>query len=216
MHPAGRQYLRHGAYERRGSPGQAHRLRLLRRPRVALRRFARHALEHDVADAGLAEDREIQFVDERGEGRLHAGPDPGRAEIEPVVARCAAVVHGQDAAPETVPGFEQLEVRACFPHQARRVEAGKSAADDGHLRIGQLRLLQARAKSKGWCRWRSTCLRVSDAKIADQVTVEFGEQVGVRLVGKGVAEIAGSHFADPLAVLVLVINHRGHDHLRHD
>jgi hypothetical protein len=92
----------------------------------------------------------------------------------------------------------------------------KSAADDGHLRIGQLRLLQARAKSKGWCRWCSTCLRVSDAKIADQVTVEFGEQVGVRLAGKGVAEISRSHFADPLAVLVLVINHRGHDHLRHD
>jgi hypothetical protein len=110
----------------RGHPArQAHRLRLLRRSRVTLNWFARHAFEHDVAGAGLAEDPKIQFADERG-------------------------------------------------------------------------------------------LQVSDAEVADQVAVEFGEQVGGRLVGKGVAEIAGSHFTDPLAVLVLVIDHRGHDHLRHD
>ena len=117
MHPAGGQHLRHGGYERRCSPGQTHRLRLLRRPRVALRRFARHAFEHDVAGAGPAEGRQTQFAHERGQGRLHAGPDPGRAEIEPVVARCAGGVNGQDAAPETVSGFEELKVRACPPHQ---------------------------------------------------------------------------------------------------
>ena len=88
---------------------------------------------------------------------------------------CAGGVHGQDAAPETVSGFEELKVRAGLPHQARRVEAGKPAADDGHLRIGQLRLPQAHAESKVWCGWCSTCLRVSDAEIADQVAVEFGE-----------------------------------------
>ena len=125
-------------------------------------------------------------------------------------------VHGQDAAPEPVSGFEELKVRACLPHQARRIEAGKPTADDGHLRIGQLGSSSLTRKSKVRCGQYSTCLRVSDAEIADQVTVDFGEQVGVRLVGKGVAEISRSHFADPLAVLVLVIDHRGHDHLRHE
>jgi hypothetical protein len=43
------------------------------------------------------------------------------------------------------------------------------------LRIGQLRLLQAHAESKVWCGWCPTCLWVSDAEIADQVAVEFGE-----------------------------------------
>jgi len=51
--------------------------------------------------------------------------------------------------PETVSGFEELKVRACLPYQARRVEAGKTRAN---------------AESG-----------VSDAKITDQVAVEFGE-----------------------------------------
>ena len=112
--------------------------------------------------------------------------------------------------------LRRAEVRACLSHQARRVKAEKSTVDNGHLRIGQLRLPQAHAESKVWCGWCSTCLRVSDAEIADQIAVELGEQVGFWLVGNGVAEISRSYFADPLAVLVLVIDYRGHDHLRHD
>jgi hypothetical protein len=120
----------------------------LRRPGVALRRFARHAFEHDVAGAGLAEGRETQFVDERGEGRLHAGPDPRRPEVKPVVARRAGVIHGQDAAPEPGSGFEELKVRACLLHQARRVKSGKTTADDGHLRVGAHRCQMPRSQTR--------------------------------------------------------------------
>ena len=43
----------------------------------------------------------------------------------------------------------------------------------------------------------------------DEVAVNASDVVGVRVGGQCVAELAGTDFADPLVVLVLVVDERG-------
>ena len=100
---------------------------------VALRTLTRHALEHHVAIAVLAEGGQTQLGNQLGNGRLHPRPVPRRAEVEPVVSGPTAFVHRQNSPPETIPGVEQHKLNVRRMQQTGRMKASEAAADDGNL-----------------------------------------------------------------------------------
>ena len=53
-----------------------------------------------------------------------------------------------------------------------------------------------------------------EAEVADEVAVEVDEQVRAGSLRQGVPEVAGPYLADPLAVLVFVVDYCGHHDFR--
>jgi hypothetical protein len=98
---------------------------------IALEGLARHAVDDDIALAVLRHGGETQLLHQSPYGGLHAGPEPGRPEIEAVSGGTASLISGLDASPQPVARLKELKVDARCVQQPRSIETGQAAADDG-------------------------------------------------------------------------------------
>ncbi len=87
-------------------------------------------MDDDGALAVLRKRGEAELANERVQGRLRAGPEPGRAEVEPVRRRVPGRVNRQDTTAQPLAGLKEPEDDACTVEATGCCQPRQAAADD--------------------------------------------------------------------------------------
>lgn len=121
-----------GTHQHRRSSGKSHGARFLPEAGEALWRTVGQAFDQHVALVVLREGGEPELRHRHRHGRVHPGPEPGGAQVEPFLDGPPAGTGGKDAATEPVARLEDAEADARLLQQPRRMQPCEASADDGN------------------------------------------------------------------------------------
>ena len=76
--------------------------------------------------------------------RLHAGPEPGRPQIKPVVRHQAGLIYGEDTPAQVISPLEQLEIDSHGSEQLSAVQDGQTTSDNCNCCLSRAFIMQDR------------------------------------------------------------------------